>query len=147
MKINTYNHGYKLNVVHPLTKDDIVVICHELEAAFGPGHEFRPEPIGQGFLLWSSWPGKDKEGYKCMRLSCMAARHNFNWPWINPNVMEEWDGNPDVVIPVGRYSTFLKSFRTAPKWTQAELKKIKECLTRHHVRVGAIPAQKKLDDV
>ena len=144
MRLHTYTHGFKLNVLHNLSKGDILSLCNQLSTAFGPGNEFRPEPIGNGFLIWAQWPGKDAEGYKCMRL--FADRdQSYRWPWIHQDVMEDWKENPDIVIPKGKYYTFLKAFHTAPMWTQDELKRVKECLELHPTKAGPIPSQKKLD--
>jgi hypothetical protein len=153
MKLNTYNHGYKITVTRPLTKGDIIAICKQLNEAFGEGNEFRPEPIGNGFLIWSAWPGKQGSAclggaYKCMRLfACDGGRSGYHWPWVHDDVMEAWAGSTDSVVPPGKYITFLKSFRTAPKWLRSELQTIKDCLQEHGMSVGAIPTQKKLDFV
>ena len=147
MKLNTYNHWFKLTVVRPLTKGDIISICKELDEAFDEGNEFRPEPIGNGFLIWSTWPNKDSDAYKCMRLFHEDPRSGYRWPWVPQDAIEEWAGNTDIAVPAGKYITFLKSFRTAPKWLRSELQTIKDCLQNHGMRVGAIPAQKKLDFV
>ena len=146
MKLNTYNHGFVLNVPRYMSKGDVVKLCTDLEVSFGPGNEFRPEPIGNGFIIWSNWPGKDKEGYKCMRLFPVNNRY-YNWPWLNPDVMDEWKDNPEPVITKGKYRTFLKSFRTAPKWTRDELRIFKRCLEELGTKPGAIPSQKVLDEV
>ena len=140
--IHTYTHGFNLNVPSCLSKANIIEICKDLDRAFGPGNAFRPEPIGSGFLIWSEWPGKDEEGYKCMRLSRNGGRH---WPIIREDVMESWEGDGEPVIVKGKYCTFLKSFGTAPKWTGEELGVIRECLTKYGTKPGPIPSQKKLD--
>ena len=147
MELKTCTHGFKLTVPCYQDKVDIVNICKDLGRMFGPGNEFRPEPNGNGFLLWSEWPGKDKEGYKCMRLFAANCRtqSKYSWPWIDADVMEKWERDHKAVIPKGKYRTFLKAFRTAPKWTEQELYIIKLCLERYGMEPGPIPYQKKLD--
>jgi hypothetical protein len=147
MKLNTYTHGFKLAVPCYLSKADIINICKDLGRMFGPGNEFRPEPIGNGFLIWTEWPGKDEEGYKCMRLFATDGGRHYSWPWIDPDVMEKWEGDHEQVVPKGKYRTFLKAFRTAPKWTRKELATVKECLERYGTQPGGIPSQKYLDSV
>ena len=148
MIIKTYASGFNLTVGPAgVSKGEFVLICKALDAAFGNGNEFRPEPIGNGFIIWSNWPGKEDCGYKCMRLFPRGGGRD-NWPWISDSVMEEWDNNDEILIPAGKYYTFLKSFHSAPKWLRSELAKIKSCLEKtKKIRVGPLPAQKRLNFV
>ena len=144
MKLNTYTHGFKLTVPCYLSKADIINICKDLGRMFGPGNEFRPEPIGAGFLIWTEWPGRDEEGYKCMRLFAIDGKP-YSWPWIDADVMEKWEGDGTQVVTKGKYITFLKAFNTAPKWTKGELDIVRGCLKNYGTEPGPIPSQRKLD--
>jgi len=150
MIIKTYASGFNLTVGPAgVSKGEFVLMCKALDKAFGNGNEFRPEPIGNGFIIWSKWPGKEHDGYKCIRLFPQGGGRAFpyNWPWIKESVMDEWDNNDETLLPAGKYHTFLKSFHSAPKWLRSELSKIKTCLEKtKKIRVGPLPAQKRLNE-
>ena len=163
MKLNTDTHGFNLRMNGHLTKNHIVEMCKDLGEEFGPGNSFRPEGICDGFLIWTEWPGKDKDGYKCMRLfrdhhadyleeqkalrtkPFRYTRVEYKWPWIDEDVMETWKENHDVVIPIGKYRTFLKAFETAPRWTREELDVVRQVMHGYGIEVGCSPSQRKLD--
>ena len=163
-EFHTYTSGFKLTVHAALTKHDIVRLCRALEAQFGPEHSFRPEPISDGFIQWTRWPGCDDAdyGYKCMRLHkspmrptqihrrsarameqfvCKYKAHSeYMWLWVD--VMEAWEND---VVPVGEYTTFLKAFDAAFGWTVEELLAFKRCLEEgFDVKVRCVPAQRKI---
>jgi hypothetical protein len=168
-EFHTYTSGFKLTVHAALTKHDIVRLCRALEAQFGPEHSFRPEPISDGFIQWTRWPGCDDAdyGYKCMRLHkspmrptqihrrsarameqfvCKYKAHSeYKWPWVGTDVMEAWDNDAEHALPVGEYTTFLKAFDAAFGWTVEELLVFKRCLEEElDVQVKCVPKQSKL---
>jgi len=148
-KKSTYGHGFIINMPKDccFRKSTIVAICRQLGQAFGEGNEFEPEPICMGFLIWTKWPGKDDEGYKCMRLAGTPSKGygSYSWPFVPSNVMELWNNDDEPVVEPGRYYTVLKAFYTAPKWTVQELTIIKACLELHGAKVVRMPRQSKLD--
>jgi hypothetical protein len=51
-----------------------------------------------------------------------------------------WVGNNEIALEPGKFVTFLKAFRTAPGWTDAELHIFKECLEEVGFQVKRIPS-------
>jgi hypothetical protein len=89
-----------------VTTEDVFNLCVELEATFGPGYVFLPEPITEGGILMESWPGKLPEHYKSMRFHAKKPecfeRINGRWPIIDQNnpsrTLEDWgSSNPEVI--------------------------------------------------
>ena len=46
----------------------------------------------------------------------------------------------EIALEPGKFVTFLKAFRTAPGWTDAELHIFKECLEEGGFKVKRIPS-------
>jgi hypothetical protein len=101
----------------------------EYNKAFGGEYSFRPEPISDGGIVFKSWPGKNPEQYKTLRL------HTHGFPWITEETFQEWktcDEAKELLFldtynyqRIGRkpppQQTTLKAFRGAPKWKVEEL--------------------------
>ena len=138
--MSTYTHGFRFELKEPVTKDGMVKICRSLEERFGEGNVFEPEAIGDGFIKWVDWPGKYGERpYKCMR-QFGDGSIGCKWPWVPSDVMTTWVGNDEIALEPGKFVTFLKAFRTAPGWTDAELHIFKECLEEGGFKVKRIPS-------
>ena len=82
-----------------------------------------------------------------MRLS----QQNYKTPFISNNTMTEWIDNNDIFLPKVKYnikikrglnrngySTFLKSFYNAPKWTEEELMKFKKVFEKYNIYTSSV---------
>ena len=136
----TYTHGFNLHFDKNITKSDFFSLCENLNAEFGTGNIFEPEPITDGFLIWKSWPSKKPGSYKCIRLKSKDAG-DYRWPWINPATYRiEWNASADILIPAGKYTTFLKALDSAPSWTKNDLQKVQVHLEGLGCRVTKVRA-------
>ena len=144
IKINTYTNGFDFVLCNQLTKDGMVKLCQLLDMRFGDGNVFVPEGISDGFILWVDWPGKSAHemAYKCIRQHG-ENRNEGRWPWVVKDAKTAWAGNIDIALTPGKYSTFLKSFYTAPAWTVDELRIVKECLEEKGFNVMRMPSLRK----
>ena len=112
--ITTYEHYKTIYTTRDITKADIVNICSSLTVEFKKNelgnHEFEPEPITQGGIIFKSFAYRP---YKTMRFN-----GNTMWPWIDC----EWTENDKTIVLVKQKSIglFLKAFYDAPKWTPKE---------------------------
>ena len=70
----------------------------------------------------------------------------FSWPYIPPNVMEEWENNEDIILHKGlSIETYLKAFHGAPVFTESELKIFCECSEKIGLKLDSkIPKDKYL---
>lgn len=129
----TYTSGYVLRVKRDVTMADMWETCAMLATVFGDGYEFRPEPITEGGIMCTNWPGKETapSAYKTMRLRNLNGVHCLTkWPRFDPAQAEEtWKNNTGPLYAKDSVvSTFLKAFEGAPKWTVDELEKFALCL-------------------
>lgn len=125
----------------PITTGTIVRLVEALQRHFGPGYEFRPEPITEGGIQMTAWPGKhDPSAYKTVRFHVESnCKGHGSWPWIDEGTWREWCENVHLGLetPIWYLSsaanmqrgkkkkraskliidTFLKAFHGAPCWT------------------------------
>jgi hypothetical protein len=53
---------------------NIATIIEVLTTLFGEGYEFRPEPISEGGIIMTNWPGKEEgRGFKTVRFKCLKS--------------------------------------------------------------------------
>lgn len=125
--MHTYCSGPRFSSPFPITSKTIVDFVDALSERFGPGYEFKPEPISEGGIEMTSWPGKDDpRAYKTVRFHMVHGQ----WPIIQRDTLDQWRINPPVEIwtlppRLGRDrahtlegSTFFKAFYGAPCWTR-----------------------------
>lgn len=86
-------------------------MCTMFAEAF-PGVTCEPEPISDGGVLLTDWPGKLK-GYKSFRFLCSKG-----YPCIDENTR---DDASFVLSALGRVTLKLKAFEGAPAFSDAEL--------------------------
>jgi hypothetical protein len=135
----TYHSGFEYKVTTPITKQVFVGLIDELTEAFGAGWKFVTEPITEGGIEITNWPGKLPKHYKTLRLL------RRDWPTITPNWREEWCSSSDVLLDVtptkdSWNGTFLKAFHGAPAWSQKEIDMFIQVFESH----GMIIRKKKL---
>lgn len=140
----THTQGFELRCERNITKGDMVDLCRLLNDEYKNNRNhaactFEPEPISEGGIQYKFSPNNSTYS-KSVRFS--GAR----WPWINDNVMLEWDRNEDVVFAQGtEFTIFLKSSDGAPLFTLPELKKWAECFERLGMKKkGRYPSKKSL---
>lgn len=136
LHIQTYCSGPVLRSSAAIDTHTMVHLLDALQQSFGDGYAFRLEPITEGGIEMSNWPGK-AEGqfaYKTLRFS---FRDHGTWPVIGSDTEAKWRTSPPVIIwtppPVTVCkrrrqvvtkidgACFLKAFYAAPAWTKAEL--------------------------
>lgn len=128
--------GFLMRPTRNVTRRDIILICDRLGEMFGAGWKFEPEPICEGGITITQWPGKTGEMYKTMRFlkSYGSEILRNGWPWVDwPEYREEWLQSDEIIfkqdpaLPKKRLlhewlRTFLKTREYAPHWTLKELK-------------------------
>ena len=74
------------------------------------------------------------------------TKEGGEWPWLPPNVMEEWENNEDIILHKGlSIGTYLKAFHGAPVFTECELKLFCECSEKIGLKLDSkIPKDKHL---
>lgn len=81
-----------------------------------PGYSFAPEPITEGGVQITHWPGKSTErAFKTFRFLCTDGY---------PRVNESTPDDSVITMPGGganHFSVKLKAFHSAPPFTDAEL--------------------------
>ena len=95
-------------------------MCAMFEAAF-PGVKCRPEPISNGGVELTDWPGKmgggrkwHEYGYKTFRFLCTTG-----YPWIDETTRD--DASFVLSAQDGTVTIKLKAFKGAPAFSDAEL--------------------------
>ncbi len=70
----------------------------------------------------------------------------FDWPSVHPNVMKEWENNPEVILEAGlSIQTYLKAFHGAPVFTQSELQLFGDCTAKIGLVIDSkVPKDKEL---
>ena len=116
-EISTYENFRVCYTSRDITKADIVNICSSLNREFMlnklGNHEFEPEPITEGGIIFKSYSGHGP--YKSIRFLM-----NRNWKTVYPD--KPWTLNDTEVVLVknNRIDLFLKAFHGAPKWSNEE---------------------------
>jgi hypothetical protein len=106
----------------PITTKTIVELVHELQRRFGEGYEFGLEPITEGGIQMTSWPGKE-EGHVYALKTMRFQMSQDNWPRIEKDTFSNWEENDPVVLwqekkeAKLRGALYLKAFYGAPCWT------------------------------
>jgi hypothetical protein len=130
----TYTSGFDVHK-DQVTKGDIVQLCDTLEKIFGVGYTFRPEPITEGGIEMTNWPGRisNSEHYKAFRfrIGGSSERHG-KWPHIDEKSYQNWKQSnveTDVVFKnftrkYERISLLYKAFYGAPVWTHEQEQKL-----------------------
>ena len=151
--LNTYCCGGCIHFHRPITKNDMVSLCCDLELQFQKeGYAFEPDAIGDGFIKFANYAGDD---YKCMRLHEGSSEHN--WPQIPTDVMTAWIGDETIIIkqtcrksqksnrPLAlhkhqrHHTTFLKAFNGAPAWTTQEHKRFELVFQKYGIQCTKVP--------
>jgi hypothetical protein len=119
------------------TTKSIVTLCNLLEERFGAGHEFAPEPITEGGLKMTKFPGLVDGAYKTMRFSVGDSSRRVGWPWITSDARKRWNALPAEDLFARRdpefgssrlqIGLFLKAFHGAPCWTRDEIRIVAQC--------------------
>lgn len=155
----TYTYGPDMSTESPVTTRSIVKIIDSLHAQFGEEYEFVPEPITEGGILFTKWPGKKDGQYKTFRFN--FSHTSGKWPWVERNgQVESWRNSREEVIwsPPRRDAgikrkkedqklkgtTYLKAFYGAPVWTMAELKMFQVALESVGIAIRKFPSVKRL---
>jgi len=134
----TYTLGPVVVFHRAFTTNDVVRLCDELTASFGPGHVFDPEAITEGGIIMRAWPGKARGQYKTFRFSLRGTP--VLWPLIDEGTLDRWRLlPPKVVYSKGLQPLFLKAFHGAPCWTTEELRILRGCFERIGFRVRGRP--------
>lgn len=118
----TYCPGPVFTTIAPITTNTIVMMIDILTKRFGPGYSFEPEPITEGGIKMTNWPGKTETQFKTFRIQIVQG--TGNWPIIYPNQLDTWKHGDEVTIWSGdkiKGHTCLKAFFGAPCWTTKEL--------------------------
>ena len=144
--MTTYAHGYTLEAEKDITKNDIINICKLLNTKYDNGYTFKPEAITEGGIVYNFNNGNTK-WYKTVRLRVDDTLAGGKWYWITDNVMNEWEGNDDVILSKNKkILIFLKSFHGAPVFTVDELKIWEECFNQNgFIRKSKYPTNKQLN--
>jgi hypothetical protein len=88
-------------------------------------YEFKPEPISEGGIVFSNFPGYGDGKYKSMRI--FISQYG-EYGIIGDDVMDKWKNNNKILCDKGEtIDTFLKSFDGAPLWTIEELTIFEKC--------------------
>lgn len=118
----TYCPGPRFSVTEPITTRNIGTIIEVLTSVFGEGYEFQPEPISEGGIIMTKWPGK--EGFKTIRFN-FGRQTNSKWPWVTDGAFAGtttiWD---KVGLEKYKGGTYLKAFYGAPVWTPEEVQHV-----------------------
>ncbi len=148
MIISTYCRGYSLKAYKNITKQDFIELLNNLQKRFNElynttDYSFSPEPITEGGIVFNNLD------YKTMRLyftdKNVSVVENNLYGWINENVKEEWKSNEDILIKLNSYlGTTLKSFHSAPQWTNNELVIFIECFYDIGLSLYKTPKKKTL---
>ena len=148
MSTFTYCDGPSFSTAEPITTATIVRLTDLLHAEFGPGYAFEPEPITEGGLLMTAWPGRRSGGYKSCRF--FVDLPHGRWPFIREDTLQQWRDDPPKVIwrliegkKKIECDLFLKAFYGAPCWTQEEVNKLVRCLTAVGCRCTKVKIPKK----
>lgn len=152
-KSDIAKHGFYLRPLKDMTKKDFIIFIDELNETFGEGWKFDLEPITEGGIVVTEWPGKTKDMYKSMRFS----RHSMNkdlrndWPIVrHTGYREEWMKSDSVIFKQDPrdsqprtldecIGTNLKAFFGAPAWTKDELRKVEKVFDKFNVCVRGKP--------
>ena len=123
MPLSTYSFGYRLKSGE-LTTKKLATLCEQLEASFGPGYKIRPEPIVEGGIYFTDYPGKEPDHYKSMRFDLRG------YPCVSDTALDEWKKGPDRVLcqDVKGMPTKVRAFYGAPLWTLRELETVRDRL-------------------
>ena len=113
-----YIHGPELDfgrdALTQTTLGDIRAACSAAAKELGEGYTLEPEPISEGGVLFTSWPGKiGEKPYKSMRFGGLGG-----WPLLTDDICDK------ITIHVARRERlrfFLKAFYSAPPFTVREL--------------------------
>jgi hypothetical protein len=138
---STYVPGFEIKSVKRISKKDIITFCNLLNdrEEYYNLCTFKPEPISNGGIEYI-FKDKSLGWYKTVRLNVAS------WPWITENVIDEWSGSNDLILPANIVCcTFLKSFHGAPVFTIDELKLWEECFNYIGIqKYGKYPGKKSL---
>jgi len=132
----TYWPGPRFTCVEVITTKTIVRIIDRLYSAFGPGYEFEPEPITEGGIQMTNWPGRVDHAFKTFRFAMWQPYGK--WPWIqhqHGSALNQWRHADAVTIwtpeprktgatPTVAGALFLKAFFGAPCWSHDELRMV-----------------------
>lgn len=129
--------GFSFRHSGVVTTHTIAAACQHLEEAFGEGYEFRPEPVLEGGIEMTKWPGKGPNQLKTARF--LVARNA--WPWIDdqdaalykwlggrpaaiwrPVTYDPWAGGDDSGLVTG--SVIYRAWGGAPEWTVRQASKL-----------------------
>ncbi len=147
----TYSSGFDVKAQQPITTKTIVGIVDDLKRLFGNQYDFEPEPITEGGILWTQYPGKTDTSYKTMRFHFDSE--NGKWPWIhtflqwrNNNAQTIWSNPPNQRgrTPKIEGGTFLKAFFGAPCWTIEEIDKFRSAFEHNGIQCLRNPAKSNL---
>ena len=146
----------------------IVDLCDALGEVFGPGYEFLPEPITEGGIVMSQWPGRGGADdvrtttppFKTFRFQMQTVGNLYKWPWITSprDTLERWrklKGTPSDQVIWSRVSRsgkvegrlFYKSFYGAPCWTPCEVMHISDALKSVDFVVKAMSRKRMVRDL
>jgi hypothetical protein len=104
------------------------MVIENLEAEFGPGYSFVPEPISEGGIEMTSWPGIPAEHRGMLKTVRFGGNnsHGPGWPWISDTTLQSWrnDQAATNVWQRAKGTFVLKAFHGAPVWTPEEVRKL-----------------------
>ena len=96
---STYTRGGTLKVQRDITLNDIVIMCNLLSnhKAYANICKFEPEPITEGGIVYKfNETDTNNKWYKTVRFHYFPGESQYTWPWVNDDVMEDW--NPAGVL-------------------------------------------------
>ena len=120
-RIATYDEGPKLKCDNVITTHTILELMEFLRLEFGPNYDFAPEPISEGGVIMTNWPGKIEGRYpdECRPpyKSLRFRLHDYgDWPSIRPNTLQDWRDNEPKII----WSPHIK-IRGCEHWNKSEV--------------------------
>jgi hypothetical protein len=148
----TYTQGPNLKTFRPVTTDTILGILQSLKELFGDEHDFEPDRVCEGGILWTRYPGNQGEPWKTLRFHFYSNKGGGGgWPWIKDDTLEKWrnEGAKDIwpLDPKQKGQkkacreggTFLKALFGAPCWTTQELAKFKKAFKDNGITCSDMP--------
>lgn len=131
-----------------ITTKSICSIISKLNKEFGSEYKWEPEPITEGGIVCTNWPGKEEGQFKCIRFNAKYGR----WPHISKDIIDVWENSKEeqVIWPkqTEKGWLYLKAYYGAPCWTLHELKifmRIFETVGIHCSK-RSLPSKKELKD-